>query len=299
MNALIQAECEGDDQPLCCHHQSRRLPKKSTGIINNNNFFSALPVDPSDADDGDFTGDHSDSSSESESLGSNSDLAAMLPTKTVPQRGGNDTCQLRQKTKHKANQPLPATGDSQASKCARVEEVDDEDSGSSQPSTSSALPQLLKVSSFLRLKDNPIYYFYELVEMNSNGQAGDVGDKHYKCYLGNHKVLTIMRAMKSSLNGLIGHLKTHFPPIYQLYLLLKSCGTPPTDDELRIAQGEKVLDPATAAQYLFQLEQASVNIVNAFNNQVTKAFGNWNQARFEELLAQWLVVCDQPFKEVE
>ncbi|KAG1790314.1 uncharacterized protein HD556DRAFT_1219780, partial [Suillus plorans] len=162
--------------------------------------------DPSDADDGDFTGDDSDSSSESESLGSNSDvqeitnveLAAMLPTKTVPQRGGNDTRQLRQKTKRKANRPLPATSDSQASKRARVEEVDDEDSGSLQPSTSSALPRLLKVSSFL--KRNPIYYFYELVEMNSDGQAGDVGDKHYKCYLGNRKVLTITRAMKSSLN---------------------------------------------------------------------------------------------------
>ncbi|KAG2139130.1 uncharacterized protein EDB93DRAFT_1071536, partial [Suillus bovinus] len=134
---------------------------------------------------------------------------------------------------------------------------------------------------------------------NSNGQAGDVGNKHYKCYLGNCKVLTIMRAMKSSLNGLIGHLKTHFPPMYRLYLLLKSHGTPPTNDELRIAWGEKVLNPAAAAQYLVQLEQASVNIFDAFNKQVTKAFGDWNQARFEELLAQWLVACDQPFEEVE
>jgi hypothetical protein len=109
--------------------------------------------------------------------------------------------------------------------------------------------------------------------------------------------------MKSSLNGmlhfdgmscfllvsgLIGHPKTHFPPMYRLYLLLKSCGTPPTDNKLRIVQGEKVLDPATAVQYLAQLKQASVNIVDAFNKQVTKAFDNWNQARFEKLLAQWL-----------
>ncbi|KAG2131047.1 hypothetical protein DEU56DRAFT_757674 [Suillus clintonianus] len=139
MNALIQAECEGDDQPLRRRRQSRHLPKKSAGIINDNNFFSSLPVDPSDADDGDFAGDDSDSSSESESLGSNSDvqeitnveLAAMLPTKT--------------KTKRKANRPLPATSDSQASKRARMEEVDDEDSGSLQPSMSSALPRLLKL----------------------------------------------------------------------------------------------------------------------------------------------------------
>ncbi|KAG1781172.1 hypothetical protein EV702DRAFT_956436, partial [Suillus placidus] len=137
------------------------------------------------------------------------------------------------------------------------------------------------------------------VEKNSDGQAGDVGDKHYKCYLGNCKVLTITCAMKSSLNGLIGHLKTHFPPLYRLYILLKSRGTAPTDDELRIARGEKVLDATSAAQYLVQLEQSSVNIVDTFNKQVTKAFGDWNQARFEELLAQWLVACDQPFEEVE
>jgi len=87
--------------------------------------------------------------------------------------------------------------------------------------------------------------------------------------------------------------------MYRLYLLLKSCGTPPTDDELRIARGEKVLDATAAAQYLVQLKQASVNIVDAFNKQVTKAFGDWNQAKFEELLAQWLMACDQPFEEVE
>ncbi|KAG2129515.1 hypothetical protein BD769DRAFT_1301182, partial [Suillus cothurnatus] len=134
---------------------------------------------------------------------------------------------------------------------------------------------------------------------NSDGQAGDIGDKHYKCYSGNCKILTITRVMKSSLNGLIGHLKTHFPLMYRLYLLLKSHKTPPTADELRIAQGEKVLDATTAVQYLVQLEQASVSIVDAFNKQVTKAFGEWNQAKFEELLTQWLVACDQPFEEVE
>jgi hypothetical protein len=41
----------------------------------------------------------------------------------------------------------------------------------------------------------------------------------------------------------------------------------------------------SATQHLVQLEQASVNIVNEFNKQVTKAFSDWNQARFEELLA--------------
>ncbi|KAG2124096.1 hypothetical protein BD769DRAFT_1669607 [Suillus cothurnatus] len=148
-------------------------------------------------------------------------------------------------------------------------------------------------------KQNLIYYFYDIVQLNAAGQAGDAGDKHYKCYLGNQKVLTITWAMKSSLNGLIGHFKTHFPPMYQLYLVMTSHGTPPTEDELKLAQGEMVLDPDAAAAYLMQLKQASANLVDAFNKQVNKAFGDWSQEKFEDLLAKWLVACDQPFKDVE
>ncbi|KAG2073321.1 hypothetical protein BDR04DRAFT_1116452 [Suillus decipiens] len=133
------------------------------------------------------------------------------------------------KKKYKANQPLPATSNSQASKQAQVEEAG---------------------------KCNLIYYFYEHVEMNLDGQAGEVSDKNYKCYLGNHKILTITCTMKSSLNG------------------------------------EKTPD-------LVQLEQASLDIIDAFNKQVTKAFDNLDQAKFEELLAQWLMACDWQFEEVE
>jgi hypothetical protein len=60
--------------------------------------------------------------------------------------------------------------------------------------------------------------------------------------------------------------------MYKLYLLWKSRGTPPTEDELKIARGEKLLDPDAAADYIHQLEQASANIVDAFNKQVNKAF---------------------------
>ncbi|KAG2030396.1 hypothetical protein BDR03DRAFT_906074 [Suillus americanus] len=64
MNALIQAEQEDNGQPLRRHRQPHRLPKKSA-ISKNDNLFSTLSVeDASDADDGDFTGDGSESSSE-------------------------------------------------------------------------------------------------------------------------------------------------------------------------------------------------------------------------------------------
>ena len=87
--------------------------------------------------------------------------------------------------------------------------------------------------------------------------------------------------------------------MYWLYLILKSRGTPPTEDELKMARGEKVLDLAAAAAYVTQLEQASTNLVDTFNKQVNKAFGDWDQDKFEDLLAKRLVVCDQPFDKVE
>jgi hypothetical protein len=50
-------------------------------------------------------------------------------------------------------------------------------------------------------KKNPIYHFYEEVQHNHQGKVGNPGDKHYRCWHGNRKVLTITRAMRGSLNG--------------------------------------------------------------------------------------------------
>ena len=50
-------------------------------------------------------------------------------------------------------------------------------------------------------RSNPIYLFYELVPQNASGQPGDPGDKHYCCFHGNRKILTVTKAMKSNLNG--------------------------------------------------------------------------------------------------
>ena len=41
--------------------------------------------------------------------------------------------------------------------------------------------------------------------------------------------------------GLVGHLKTHFPIMYRLYLILKDRSEPATNEELAIASGKKVL----------------------------------------------------------
>lgn len=71
--------------------------------------------------------------------------------------------------------------------------------------------------------------------------------------------------------GLIGHIKTHFPAMHRLYLVLKDRDTPPTDEESAFASGIKTLDPAKAAEYLVSLEKASLNIVQAFNEQNQRA----------------------------
>ncbi|KAG2041342.1 hypothetical protein BDR03DRAFT_979344 [Suillus americanus] len=243
---------------------------KQNAAVDPNNFFSSLPVEEaSDADDGDFTG--SESSSQSSSSGSETDtteilnveLADVLPMKTVPPRGGNsdpNAHQLRKKanakSKRKAVGNASAANRLHLSKRAHVEDA--EDDGDILLPSSSQVPQV-----DVRLKrpkphgpTNPIYLFYEEVPKNAQGVEGTKGDKHYKCY-----------------HGLIGHIKTHFPVMYRLYLYLKDRAEPPTEDEVAMASGKKILDPTQAAEYLLQLEKASSNIVEAFNHQNQKPTG--------------------------
>lgn len=55
-------------------------------------------------------------------------------------------------------------------------------------------------------KRNPVYYFYEEIDVNKDGESGEPGDHHYKCYHGNRKVFTITKAMNSSLNGMFEYV---------------------------------------------------------------------------------------------
>ncbi|KAG2029090.1 hypothetical protein BDR03DRAFT_1051571, partial [Suillus americanus] len=156
MNALIQAEGEDNDKPLRHPRRPRRVPrKKIIPSVDNDNYFSCLPVEEaSDADDADFT-QGSESGSESSSSASDSDnniqdheisnveLAMILPMKTVPPRGGNtnpDARHLRKKTSLKSKRKTTIRNSStanrpQLSKRARVEEVEDDDNNGVQPSS--------------------------------------------------------------------------------------------------------------------------------------------------------------------
>ncbi|KIJ91394.1 hypothetical protein K443DRAFT_32511, partial [Laccaria amethystina LaAM-08-1] len=144
-------------------------------------------------------------------------------------------------------------------------------------------------------KQNPIYLFYEQVDVNKDGKAGEPGDKHYKCYHGNHKVLTISKAMNCSLNG-----TSHFPPLHQLFLYMKlRIEHPPTSEEIQFASGRKPFGSSIHAEYLQKLNAQTSGIKEAFAKQKANAAEPWDQAKFEELLIEWIVACDQPFDEVE
>jgi len=131
-------------------------------------------------------------------------------------------------------------------------------------------------------RHNPIYLFYEQVANGADGKTVD-SDKHYKCCDGLGKILTVMKAMKYSLNGgfiisqrdaiydiligLVGHLKHHFPVMYWLYEVLKAHPEPPTVEELDIATGQTKLNTSTAGKYILKLKKASSNIMEALQRQ--------------------------------
>ncbi|KAG2362861.1 hypothetical protein BDR07DRAFT_977819 [Suillus spraguei] len=286
MHAIIQAEGELQvKHPHRPHHRPRRALKKhsstvTTTTIDDDNFFSSLQVEEtSDADDGDFTTElaselSSGSSSDTDTVEvvSNKELATILPTKTVPSHDGRTSTRpnVRHSKKNISKRKSPAIGSS-------VEEVDDVDDPCPQLSPTH---RILKHSKS-RALTNPIRLFYEEVSTNSSGVEGNRGDKHYKCYHGQRKILTVTKAMRSSLNGLIGHIKNHFPAMFRLYLHLKLHAEPPTEEEIAIASGKKILDPTKATEYLLKLERSSSNITDAFNDQnqraAVDAFNDQNQ----------------------
>lgn len=116
--------------------------------------------------------------------------------------------------------------------------------------------------------------------------------------------------------GLIGHLKTHFPPMYRLFEAFKTRLAPPSNEELLIAAGKKILDQQATSEFLKRLEKASKTVIQVFNEQNLKAAVScihqqsrlsshylrkdkaWDQKKFETLLTEWIVACDQPFEEV-
>ncbi|KAI0285202.1 hypothetical protein BC826DRAFT_918932, partial [Russula brevipes] len=187
-------------------------------------------------------------------------IVDILPSKSMPTTG-------RGSRKRKRNKPT-------------VEDVEDEDApdslraqslvatGSSTTIENSDLCQKPNVST-----QNPIYYFYQSVERNVKGSVGNLGDKHYRCHHGNRKVLTITKAMKSSLNGLVGNLKSCSPSMFQFYSILKSRHPEGriTQEEIDIASHKRPLTAEASAEFIGGLEAQAANIKSAFAKQQEQA----------------------------
>ncbi|KAK7007663.1 ribonuclease H-like domain-containing protein [Favolaschia claudopus] len=258
-----------------------------------------VPETAAEAADEDFDdmpelGDVSDSEDEfdgdSDAELDNDELADLLPTKTVPARGGNSTrLQKRKRTVEEAGAPR---------RNVTVEEVDDED-GDVNPQNTATNEELGDDSSKQTFK-NPIYYFYELVGKNSEGFPGNPGDKHYKCRHGNGRIITVTKKMRYNISGLTTHLRKDFPVMYRLYQALYTRRDEPiTPQEIDLARGKIPVDSEAAKLYLGRIETATANIIQSLENQAKKARGDFSQEVFNTLLAQYIVACDQPFDTVE
>jgi len=119
------------------------------------------------------------------------------------------------------------------------------------------------------------------------------------------------------LSVLVNNLRVHVKSMYHLYCFLKDCNTPPTPDEIDIASAKRRLDETTETEYLQKLRKSSETIKKAFQDQQARAIvseihlafhrfrlmisqqGPWDQNKFEELLMEWVVACDQPFEETK
>ncbi|KAH9160626.1 hypothetical protein EDB89DRAFT_871052 [Lactarius sanguifluus] len=250
---------------------------------------------------GPVTSGGSDDGSDSDDVDiGNKEIADMLPSMTVPEVKSRKGHAL--KPKRKAN--TTAAPAKKARTCSvRAEQVEDEDS---LYSTATRNATISPMSSFPNptkkagsTKKSPIYLFYEIVANGADGTPGDDGDVHYRCLHGAHKVCTIKKSMRSNLNTLVNNLRVHVKSMYQLYCVLKDRDGPPTPDEIDIASTKRQLDGNAAAEYLLKLEQSSENIKKAFQDQRARVAGPWDQEKFEQLLTEWIIACDQPFDEVE
>ncbi|KAK0430953.1 hypothetical protein EV421DRAFT_1912374 [Armillaria borealis] len=246
-----------------------------------------IDVDEDDDDyedtDAELDDGKTDTLDEDDSAIPNEELASMLPLKTIPLGGKPAECQLQKSSKTKP---------------PKKRQYIAEEEGSTSHNTTSHVPSTSNVRS---KKKSAIHYFFELVRVNAKGNTlqGAPSDKHYHCHHGQHKIIMILGTSHSNLTTLVNHLKHHFPAMHCLYMILHDRKDPPTEEEIEITNGMRKLDAMSTASYLKKLKLASENIIQAFQWQTVQVAGEWDQEKFERLLLEWIVVCDQPFEEVK
>ena len=68
---------------------------------------------------------------------------------------------------------------------------------------------------------------------------------------------------------MVGHIRSHFKSMHDLFPVMKTRNTP-TDDEILMASGKKKLDDTFHMEYLKIVEAQAVNIKEVFAMQKTK-----------------------------
>jgi hypothetical protein len=131
---------------------------------------------------------------------------------------------------------------------------------------------------------NLIYHFYEEWNVNSEGNLGKEGDKHYRCHHGARRIFTISKASNYNLHSklsllasysilsfknlpaMINHIEILFKAMHDLFIVMKTRESP-TADEILMASGKKIFDDSLKADYLKIIEDQAVGIQKAFATQ--------------------------------
>ncbi|KAF5319077.1 hypothetical protein D9758_018663 [Tetrapyrgos nigripes] len=260
----------------------RRLKEKQSTNVAEDYMPDLLDIKDSDNEDDDFfsDGETDDDSSDDNIVIDAKEIIEILPSKTNPAAGS------KRKTRSDLNK-------GKSTKRQRQSAPQRSHSTSTVNETSNTSPSTKNQSAC----QNPIYLFFEEVHSDVDGSKEE-GVKYFKCWHGSQRVLKITKKMRGNLNGLVGHLRSHFIAYYQMYEVLNKRSEPPTEEEINIASGKVRLDPDVARSYLEQLESLSHNIKDMFAQQSSKE-EPWDQDKFEDLLARWCAACNQPFTSVE
>ncbi|KAF8214655.1 hypothetical protein K438DRAFT_1955705 [Mycena galopus ATCC 62051] len=64
---------------------------------------------------------------------------------------------------------------------------------------------------------------------------------------------------------------------------------PPTEEQIELAQGAIPVNDAAAKEYLGKVEVVTSNIIKSLEHQARKVQGDFDQAVFDTLLAEWMV----------
>ncbi|KAJ6621571.1 hypothetical protein B0H10DRAFT_2187885 [Mycena sp. CBHHK59/15] len=231
--------------------------------------IKAVPESVSDQEDSDFElpdlVDPSNSEGSDDEMDvDNTELASILPSKTIPAR--SKVTNLKTRTRAVA---VPSAKRKQTSESASAPATKKLNRQATVEETSSPVNAAGNRNDRATVEaedDSPARPV-----VNSVGYSGAPGDKHYKCYHGNRQIIMILRASRSNLSKLIRHLKNNFPIVHRLYCALHTQAQPPTEEQLKLAQGAIPVDGDAAKEYLGKIEMAASSIIKGLEQQAKKA----------------------------